>query len=84
MSLLAKIVKVGLATEPPEPGDAVAVELVRQVDARTRQLFGRALAIREVDAGSCNGSRPAVVPGPLQARWPTTSIVTAVATATVR
>jgi hypothetical protein len=83
VSLLAKVLKVGLATEPLEPGDAVAVELVR-VDARTRQLFGRALAIREVDAGSCNGSRPAVVPGPLQARWPTTSIVTAVATATVR
>ena len=32
-----------------------AVELVRQVEARTRRLLGRALAIRQVDAGSCNG-----------------------------
>ena len=55
MSLFAKILKVGLATEPLDPDDATAVELVRQVEARTRRLFGRALAIREVDAGSCNG-----------------------------
>jgi Ni,Fe-hydrogenase III small subunit len=55
VSLFAKILRVGLATEPLEPGDAAAVEVVRQVEARTRQLFGRALAIREVDAGSCNG-----------------------------
>jgi Ni,Fe-hydrogenase III small subunit len=55
VSLFTKILKVGLATEPLEPGDASAVEVVRQLEARTRQLFGRALAIREIDAGSCNG-----------------------------
>jgi Ni,Fe-hydrogenase III small subunit len=55
MSLFAKILKIGLATEPLQPGDASAVELVRQVEARSRRLFGRALAIRQVDAGSCNG-----------------------------
>ena len=55
MSLLAKILKIGLATEPLEPGDAATVELVRQVEARTRRLLGRAIGIREVDAGSCNG-----------------------------
>jgi Ni,Fe-hydrogenase III small subunit len=55
VSLFAKIFKVGLATEPLEPGDAAVVEVVQQVEARTRQLLGRALAIREVDAGSCNG-----------------------------
>ncbi len=55
MSLLAKILKIGLATEPLEPGDATTVELVRQVEASTRRLLGRALAIRQVDAGSCNG-----------------------------
>jgi Ni,Fe-hydrogenase III small subunit len=55
VSLFAKILKVGLATEPLDAGDASAVELVRQVEASTRRLFGRALAIREVDAGSCNG-----------------------------
>jgi Ni,Fe-hydrogenase III small subunit len=55
VSLFTKILKIGVATEPLEPGDAGAVELVRQVEARTRRLLGRALAIREVDAGSCNG-----------------------------
>jgi Ni,Fe-hydrogenase III small subunit len=55
VSLFAKILRVGLATEPLEPGEAAAVDLVRQVEARTRQLLGRALAIRQVDAGSCNG-----------------------------
>jgi Ni,Fe-hydrogenase III small subunit len=55
VSLFSKILKEGLATEPLEPGDAGAVELARQVEAGTRKLLGRALAIREVDAGSCNG-----------------------------
>ena len=32
-----------------------AVELARQVEAGTQRLLGRALAIRQVDAGSCNG-----------------------------
>jgi Ni,Fe-hydrogenase III small subunit len=31
------------------------VEVVRELDRRVQRLFGRALAIREVDAGSCNG-----------------------------
>src|SRR6266542_3680835 len=31
------------------------VRLLHEVDVRARSLFGRALAIREVDAGSCNG-----------------------------
>ena len=55
MSLLGKILRVGLATEPFQPGDDAAVELARQVEAGTRRLLGRALAIRQVDAGSCNG-----------------------------
>jgi Ni,Fe-hydrogenase III small subunit len=55
VSLLSKILKVGLVTEPLGPDDAATVELVRQVEASTRRLLGRALAIRQVDAGSCNG-----------------------------
>jgi hypothetical protein len=55
VSLLGKILRVGLATEPLQPDDAATIELVHQVEARTRKLLGRALAIREVDAGSCNG-----------------------------
>jgi Ni,Fe-hydrogenase III small subunit len=53
--LFSKILQIGLATEPlPPVGDDV-VRLLREVDERARRLFGRALAIREVDAGSCNG-----------------------------
>jgi Ni,Fe-hydrogenase III small subunit len=55
MLLFSKILKVGLATEPLTPGDDGIVHLLREVDVRSRRLFGRALAIREVDAGSCNG-----------------------------
>jgi Ni,Fe-hydrogenase III small subunit len=55
MPLFSKILKVGLVTEPLDGADDRAVELVRQVDRKARALLGRALAIREVDAGSCNG-----------------------------
>lgn len=55
MHLFSKILRTGLVTEPLGPGDDELVTLVRALDARTRRLIGRALAIREVDAGSCNG-----------------------------
>src|SRR3989304_1775793 len=55
MRLFSKIFQVGLATEPLPPGGADVVRLLHEVDARTRRLFGRAVAIREVDAGSGNG-----------------------------
>src|SRR5205807_9644603 len=42
-------------TEPLGPDKAEIVQLVKQIDAKTKKLLGRALAIREVDAGSCNG-----------------------------
>ena len=55
MSLLSKILRTGIVTEPLPVGDSDVVHLVREVDAESRRLFGRALSIREVDAGSCNG-----------------------------
>jgi Ni,Fe-hydrogenase III small subunit len=55
MQLFAKIWRVGLVTEPIGPADVEAVEVGRALDRRIKTLFGRALAIREVDAGSCNG-----------------------------
>ena len=55
MLLFWKMLKVGLATERLGPGEEGVVHLLREVDARARRLFGRALAVREVDAGSCNG-----------------------------
>jgi Ni,Fe-hydrogenase III small subunit len=54
-SLLQKILKTGIVTEPLDLADAELFELVGQVDAAARRLLGRAVAIREVDAGSCNG-----------------------------
>lgn len=53
--LFQKIFKTGLVTEPLGPDEAEVVQLVTQVEARVKRLLGRALAIREVDAGSCNG-----------------------------
>ena len=54
-ALFQKIFKTGIVTEPLGPGEAEIAQLVKQVDAKTKRLLGRALAIREVDAGSCNG-----------------------------
>jgi Ni,Fe-hydrogenase III small subunit len=54
MQLFSKILSVGLVTEPLGQGSE-SVELVRQVAAKTKKLLGRAVGIREVDAGSCNG-----------------------------
>ena len=54
-NLLQKIFKTGLVTEPLTAADAEAVQVAREIEAKSRRLLGRALAIREVDAGSCNG-----------------------------
>jgi Ni,Fe-hydrogenase III small subunit len=53
-TLFQKIFKTGIVTEPLALGDEV-YDVVRSIDAQAKRLFGRALAIREVDAGSCNG-----------------------------
>jgi Ni,Fe-hydrogenase III small subunit len=55
MLLFTKIWKTGLATEILQAGTPGAVEVGRVLEQRIARLFGRALAIREVDAGSCNG-----------------------------
>ncbi len=55
MQLFSKIWRTGIATEMLQTVDPAAVEIGQALDARVRQLLGRALAIRAVDAGSCNG-----------------------------
>ena len=55
MQLFSKIWRTGIATEALRTADPTAVEIGRQIERRIARLFGRALAIREVDAGSCNG-----------------------------
>jgi Ni,Fe-hydrogenase III small subunit len=43
-------------TEPsPAPDDAALAKLAGQLDLAARRQLGRSLAIREIDAGSCNG-----------------------------
>ncbi len=54
-NLFQKIFRTGIVTEPLDPEAGEVVQLVQAIDARAKRLFGRALAIREVDAGSCNG-----------------------------
>src|SRR2546425_8785156 len=55
MLLFSKIWRTGLVTEVLEAGDPATLEIGRALEQRIKRLFGRALAIREVDAGSCNG-----------------------------
>ncbi len=46
----------GSLTEPaPAPDEAGLAELARKVDRTAQAKLGRSLAIRQVDAGSCNG-----------------------------
>ncbi len=54
-ALFKKIFQTGIVTEPLGPDEAEIIQLVGQVNQKTQRLLGRALAIREVDAGSCNG-----------------------------
>jgi len=42
-------------TEPLSPDEVQTFALMKAIDSQTRRLLGRSLAIREVDAGSCNG-----------------------------
>lgn len=53
--LLSKIIRTGLVTEPLNSDSTRFIEVVRGTGTEIRRHLGRALAIREVDAGSCNG-----------------------------
>jgi Ni,Fe-hydrogenase III small subunit len=52
--LLSKILRTGIVTEPLD-GAARDVVLARDIQAGIQRRLGRSVAIREVDAGSCNG-----------------------------
>jgi Ni,Fe-hydrogenase III small subunit len=53
--LLKSLIQGPLTESGPAPGDDALAELAARVDAAARRRLGRSLAIREVDAGSCNG-----------------------------
>jgi Ni,Fe-hydrogenase III small subunit len=54
LKTLRQIARVGIATEPPPPADE-SLRLRAALQTRILAVLGRALCIREVDAGSCNG-----------------------------
>jgi Ni,Fe-hydrogenase III small subunit len=53
--LLEGIVRHPLTDPAPAADDVAAAELAAALDRAARRRLGRGLAIREVDAGSCNG-----------------------------
>ncbi|HLB15030.1 MAG TPA: NADH-quinone oxidoreductase subunit B family protein [Burkholderiales bacterium] len=53
--LLKQVVKTGLVSEAPPAPDEALRALAQRLDEVVLKHFGRALAIRHVDAGSCNG-----------------------------
>jgi len=54
LKTLRKIRSVGLVSEPaPQPDELLRIRSA--LDERIRSVIGRALCIRHVDAGSCNG-----------------------------
>ncbi len=54
LHILRQIARTGIKTEPAPPPAGEGVDIAHLQDAIWRTI-GRALAIRQVDAGSCNG-----------------------------
>src|SRR5689334_2774509 len=54
-TLLESFTHGPLTETAPAPGDAALAEVAASVDRSARRRLGRSLAIRQVDAGSCNG-----------------------------
>ena len=54
-TLLESLIRAPLAEARPAPDEAALKELALGLDRAARRRLGRSLAIREVDAGSCNG-----------------------------
>jgi Ni,Fe-hydrogenase III small subunit len=54
-TLLKQVARTGIITEPAPETDESLRQLAQQLDEVVLKHFGRALAIRHVDAGSCNG-----------------------------
>jgi Ni,Fe-hydrogenase III small subunit len=53
--LLKQIAKTGIVTERPRPADESLRLIEQRLHDAVLRHFGRALSIRHVDAGSCNG-----------------------------
>jgi Ni,Fe-hydrogenase III small subunit len=53
--LFRNIFRTPLTERPPDRDEEAVAELAGSVDRAARRRLGRSLAIRQVDAGSCNG-----------------------------
>ena len=53
--LLSGLIRSPLTERAPAPEDRALAELAATLDHAARRRLGRSLAIRQVDAGSCNG-----------------------------
>jgi Ni,Fe-hydrogenase III small subunit len=54
LHVLRQIAKCGIKTEPP-PAPADEMVIVARLQKKILRVLGRALTIRQIDAGSCNG-----------------------------
>jgi Ni,Fe-hydrogenase III small subunit len=54
LQVLRQIARTGIKTEPP-PSPAEEMVVVARLQEQILRTLGRALTIRQVDAGSCNG-----------------------------
>jgi Ni,Fe-hydrogenase III small subunit len=54
LKTLRQIAKIGIVTEDPPAADE-DLRIRDALEQRIREVLGRALCIRQVDAGSCNG-----------------------------
>jgi len=54
-TLFESLTRGPLTETPPSRDDHALAELAKSLERSARQRLGRSLAIREVDAGSCNG-----------------------------
>lgn len=53
--LFQNLLRLPLTVPAPAPSERALAELGARIDQAARRRLGRSLAIREVDAGSCNG-----------------------------
>jgi Ni,Fe-hydrogenase III small subunit len=53
--ILQQIFKAGIVSEPPPSADPALRTKEQNLHAQILKVFGQALTIRHVDAGSCNG-----------------------------
>jgi Ni,Fe-hydrogenase III small subunit len=54
-TILKQIAKTGIVTEPAPQADEALRQIEQRLSETLARHFGRSLAIRHVDAGSCNG-----------------------------